>query len=422
MSIQGLQNPFERLSVLPTTVNWRGTWVVSETYFKNDVTVSPNNGSSYILTGATSVNIGDDEPSTSALWSQFSNTSTGIESVNGIAPGITVDNTNPLQPIISNTGVLTITGGAAVFVDNTDPQNPIVNSSAIAALAPGNGIAIGGTPQVPTITNTGLLRIEPGLGIGVDTNTGNVTISNTGLISAVQGTGISVNNTDPQNPVISNAGVVALIAASGLSSSGGINPTISNTGVLRVAALDNTITVNNTDPQNPILSSEAPLLTLCSLSVDRSASFPPVLAGASGGLGFAGTPLSIFNQYVANGAPNPQGIFMVDLSPISLLFLKTAVTIQVTSTPYSVVYSDIATPGGPYTYTSLTFPSNYFLSLGQSYPIQSLLGQSYFNVADARATGMRVVTGIRIQNNTNATMVLATSGAIYAMYFPNGLE
>jgi len=420
MSVQGLQNPFERLSVLPTTVNWRGAWLISETYFKNDVAVSPNNGGSYILTGTTSVNGGDD-PSTSPLWTQFSNTSTGVETVTGLAPGIAVDNTNPLQPVVSNTGVLTVTGGAAVFVDNTDPSNPVVNSSAIASLAPGNGIQIGGTVQVPIVTNTGVLRVLAGGGISVSNPTGDVTISNTGLISLVQGSGINIVQTDPSNPIISNGGVISLTASSGLASTGGVNPQISNTGVLRVQALDNSVIVNNTDPQNPVISSEAPLITLFDPSRDRSA-FGAINPGAIGTLPVFTPPSSIFADYVANGAPTAEGVFMIDLSPLSCLFAFTQTSPQVVGNAFTITYRDSTTVGGPYTYTSATFPSNYFLTQGQGYPLQAFLGQSYFNVADARATGMRTVTLIVITNNTNAPLVISASGALYAVYYPNGVE
>jgi hypothetical protein len=111
---------------------------------------------------------------------------------------------------------------------------------------------------------------------------------------------------------------------------------------------------------------------------------------------------------------------MIDLTSISLLFIKP--NSQVTATPFSIVYRDLVTAGGPYTYTSATFPSNYFLSLGQQYPLQASLGQSYFNVAEARAIGMRQVTSIQIQNNTNAVLVMGSSGAMYAVYYPNGIE
>jgi hypothetical protein len=35
---------------------------------------------------------------------------------------------------------------------------------------------------------------------------------------------------------------------------------------------------------------------------------------------------------------------------------------------------------------------------------------------------MRVVSVIEIQNNTNATLVVASSGGIFAVYYPNGIE
>jgi len=418
MSIQGLQNPFERLSVLPTTVSWRGTWIDTETYFKNDVVVSPVNASSYILTGSTSVNVNGDEPSVSPLWSQFSNTSTGIESVNGVAPGIAVDNTSPLQPIISNTGVLTVGGGAAVNIDNTDPRNPIINSTAIASLAQGAGIEITGTPQIPIIAHSGVLSIIGGNGLLVSNPTGDVTIGNTGLISVIPGVGIQLIDPDPSNPTISNSGVVSLAIGSGLASTGGQNPNISNTGVLSVAALDNSVTVDNTDPQNPIISSEAPFLSVFSLST----SYPNVviLPNASGQLAINTSAGGLFAQYLLNGAPNPQGAFLIDFTSLSLNFIQG--TSQVTNAPFSLNYRDTITAGGPYTYTSATFPSNYFLSLGQTYPLQASLSQSFFSVAEARATGMRAVTQIQLTNGTNANMTVATSGGFFAVYYPNGVE
>jgi len=42
---------------------------------------------------------------------------------------ISIDNTNPLNPIISATGVLGVNSVAGISVDNTDPANPIVNAT-----------------------------------------------------------------------------------------------------------------------------------------------------------------------------------------------------------------------------------------------------------------------------------------------------
>jgi hypothetical protein len=423
MSVQGLQNPFERLSVLPTTINWRGAWVETEVYFKNDVAVSPINGSSYILTGTVSVSAGED-PSFSVVWTEFSGLSTGIQSVAGVAPGIDVDNTIPLQPVIINTGVLTVIGGGgAINVDNTDPQNPVVNSTAISNLAQGTGISIGGTITVPVINNAGVLQVLPGNGITVTAPTGNVTVTNNGVISLVAGTGIDIDTTiDPRNPTINNTGVASLVVQTpGLSSTGGLNPTIANTGVLTVAPADSSIIITGT-AQNPILQSDTPIISLLSASTNYSGLVPPIQPGTTGNVSLFGVPGNLLSTYMLNGAPNPNGVFMLDLTTISFMFNVAAGNVTVTSSPYSISFADNITAGGPYFYTSATFPANYWLSLGQNYPITAFLGQVYLDVAAARTAGLRVLTAIRVTNGTNAPMVLTSSGGMFAVYYPNGIE
>jgi hypothetical protein len=418
MSVQGLQNPLERLSVLPTTVNWRGDWDSATVYFKNDIAVSPANGGSYILTGATSVTNSTD-PSTDPLWTELSGLSTGVQAVNGLPPGIAVDNTNPLQPIISNTGVLTITGGAAVLVSGPN-ETPTISSSAITQLGEGAGISIAGPSATPIVTNTGVLQVIDGPGIAVTAPTGIVTISNLGVVQVVAGAGIGVDVTNPQVPVISNTGVVSLTVGPGLQSTGGLTPTISNIGVLSVAAADPSITVTGT-LQNPLLSTDAPTISLFSASTNYSGA-PPVNPGTTAQFSLFGVPANEFSQYVLNGAPNPSGIFMIDMTTISFMFELAGANPTVTSSPYYLSFEDTVTPGGPFFYTPTVFPAEYFLSLGQSYPITAFLGQVYFNVAAARATGMRVCSNFRITNGTNARMKITSSGGIYAVYYPNGIE
>jgi hypothetical protein len=393
-----------------------------EVYFKNDVVVSPTNGSSYILTGTISVSEGVD-PVLSVVWTEFSGLSTGVQSVNGVAPGIDVDNTNPLQPIIINTGVLNVIGGGgAIDVDNTDPQNPVINSTAISNLGQGAGISIGGTITVPVINNAGVLQVLPGNGIAVSAPTGNVTVTNNGVISLVPGTGIDIDTTvDPRNPTIYNTGVASLVVQTpGLSSTGGLNPTIANTGVLTVAPADSSIIITGT-AQNPILQSDTPIISLLSASTNYSGQ-PAIQPGTTGTIPLFGVPGNLFATYVSTGAPNPNGVFMLDMTTISFMFNSVGGNTTVVSSPYSISFADTITAGGPYFYTSATFPANYWLSLGQTYPITAFLGQVYFNVAAARATGMRIVSSIRITNGTNAPMVLTSSGGMFAVYYPNGIE
>jgi hypothetical protein len=330
-----------------------------------------------------------------------------------------VDNTNPLQPIISNTGVLTITGGAAVLVSGPI-ENPTISSSAITQLGEGAGISITGPSATPIVTNTGVLQVIDGAGINVTAPTGIVTISNLGVVQVVAGAGIGVDLTNPQVPVISNTGVVSLKAGPGLLSTGGPNPEISNLGVLTVQAADTSITVTGTG-QNVLLSTDAPTISLFSASTNYSGA-PDVNPGVTVGFNLFGVPGNEFSDYVLNGAPNPNGIFMVDMTTISFMFEATPQNPTVTASPYSLSFSDTVTPGGPYFYTPTVFPPEYFLSLGRTYPITAFLGQVYFNVAAARATGMRVCNIFRVTNGTNAKMKITSSGGIFAVYYPNGIE
>jgi hypothetical protein len=74
----------------------------------------------------------------------------GIDSIVA-GTGIAVDNTDPDNPVISNTGVLSVSSGAGISVDVTDPQNPIVINTGVLSVTAGSNITIGGTAQNPTI-------------------------------------------------------------------------------------------------------------------------------------------------------------------------------------------------------------------------------------------------------------------------------
>lgn len=193
MSFAPLDNPLERLAILPNAMNWRGTWDATEQYFKNDVVVSPTNSASYILAGQTAL-LGGADPQFNVDWIELSLPTTGVASVNA-GVGITLD---PLgtatNPIIDNDGVITLTAGAGMFVDNTDPHNPIVENIGVHSVGAGTGIALDplSTPQIPIINNDGV-----------------ITLSGT--------SGVNVDNSDPHNPIVSNTGVITVSAGSGIS-------------------------------------------------------------------------------------------------------------------------------------------------------------------------------------------------------------
>jgi hypothetical protein len=424
MSVQGLQNPYERLQVLPTTMNWRGAWLVTQTYFKNDVVISPINGASYILANQTAVQGGPD-PSADPEFVELSPLSTGVIGLTaGTAIGI--DNTNPTNPVISNDGVRTLDGdGVTIVVDNTDPNNPVISSNSITILQQGQGISINNNnPQIPVIGNTGVRQIlAADASITVSNPTGIVTLSANGLLGVTQGLGISVTGT-AQNPEIANAGVISLAVGAGLSSTGGVNPTIANTGVLTVAAADSSIITSGT-AQNVILRTAAPVLVRAFTGFGSlGTGFTPANPNTSFGLA-TNVPASpnIFRDYLFNGAPDPAGIFMIDMTQLMFQFVGFSGSTQVIQNEYSVSFVEIV-PGGPNKfYTSATILNNNYLTVGQAYPVVAAAGMLYFNVADARTAGLTRLDNISFLNQTNGTMVVLSSPTIYsATYYPLGLQ
>ena len=423
MSVQGLQNPYERLQVLPTTMNWRGAWLVTQTYFKNDVVISPINGASYILANQTAVQGGPD-PSADPEFVELSPLSTGVIGLTaGTAIGI--DNTNPTNPVISNDGVRTLDGdGVTIVVDNTDPNNPVISSNSITILQQGQGISINNNnPQIPVIGNTGVRQIlAADASITVSNPTGIVTLSANGLLGVTQGLGIAVTGT-AQNPVIANAGVVSLGVGAGLSSTGGANPTIANTGVLSVAAADTSIVVSGT-AQNVLVRTSAPVLVRAFVGFGSAGTgFQPANPNTA-----SGTPTvvpaspNIFRDYLANGAPDPTGIFMIDMTQLILQFTSFGAA-QVIQNLITVTFIQSVSGGPPRLYTSATILNNTYLTVGAAYPVVSSLGMLYFNVADARTAGLTALTSISFLNQTNGTMLVVSSPTVYnATYYPLGLQ
>ena len=429
MSIQGLQTPFERLAALPTTMNWRGTWDPTESYFQNDVVVSPINVASYILPTITSI-IGGSDPSTSADWAELSPLSTGVLSVTGgVDPGIRVDNTDPQQPVIFNTGVITVTAGDGINVNDIDPQNLIITSTAINGVQAGSGIQVLGSPQLPLITNLGVLQLTPGNGIGLTASTGTIGITNTGLITALSGEGIDVG-TNPHNLVLTNKGVVSLtVSGNGLTKGGDAqNPTLTNTGVLGITPADPSIVITGT-PQNPVLSCSAPQYAyICGVSANTSTVLTtPFIPNT---LGYIVTTLgrtpSIFKTYLATGPPTPTSIFLLDMTAWSFFFTGYAGAPVVVGNEYSFAFNDTTTAGGPYTYSSATVLNNLYITAGQPYSVggfSASLGFLYFDVTAARAAGLRTLDSISILNSTNASMISqAYSTTINGWFYPLGLE
>jgi hypothetical protein len=413
MSVSGLQTPFQRLAALPQTMNWRGVWSITENYLLNDVVEDTTNNSTYILTGIISI-VGGQNPALSPVWSELSGTAVGIAAVLPGA-GIVVDNTIPTQPQINNIGVLQIQGGVGVVVDNTDPQNPIIDSTAVQQLAPGPGISIVSTnPLVPIIGNTGVRQIivNPGTGL-LSTGGSTPTLVNTGVLSVAAGVGIQT--TDLGGAVeITNTGVATLTQGPGISITGpSISPTISNGGVITIASGDSTITIDNTDPQNPIITGNTNSISqvYSATTFNASLSVPPLSGGT-----FTFTPSSgIFANYFLNGPPEPTGIFMVDLTSISF-------TLSGTGTIGSTNSIEIGVGQGTTVYVATIYLNNFYIPTGTPFPVSGNLGQIYIDITAARTAGVTAPNYWRIINNTNGTLNLSSFGSAFAQYFPVGIQ
>jgi hypothetical protein len=87
-----------------------------------------------------------------------------------------------------------LTGGNGIRVNNTDPQNPIISTSGLLSLnsltgavnlTAGDGISVDGLK----IKNTGILSLTAGDGISVDGNK----ITNSGILELTAGDGISID-------------------------------------------------------------------------------------------------------------------------------------------------------------------------------------------------------------------------------------
>jgi hypothetical protein len=204
-----------------------------------------------------------------------SNGDTSVFRVDNVGSvGVKVDPATPLTTDFTVNGTANITG-------NLTAQSitaPTINGgSVISNITAGTGIVKSGTSTNPTISNSGLLGLSPsnaGSGITIGGTATNPTISNSGLLgltSSNAGSGIAISGT-ATNPTISFSGST---------------PSSSPTRVSRVI-----LSGNNTFPIN---------------------------GGAVGTQGIALSLGDLYEDFQAGTSPDPNGVWILDLSPISVL-------------------------------------------------------------------------------------------------------
>jgi hypothetical protein len=219
---------------------------------------------------------------------------------------------------------------------------------------------------------------------------------------------------------VTNTGVATLTEGDGILITGPPQtPTVTNNGVLTVASGDGTITIDDTDPQNPIVIGNTNTLTIVyqSTSATGSGTINPLSFGT---FAFSQAVGTIFENYLANGAPEATGVFMIDLASITFSLIGNG-TVGAQN-EIVIDFLDTVTPGGPYTYTSAIYLNQFIVPTGTAFPVALNLGQVYFNVDDARTVGVRKLTAWRITNGTNGALHNSSYGSAYAQYFPLGLQ
>jgi len=353
-------------------MSWLGTWVAGTLYFKFNVVVSPADNALYILIGATTVDDSID-PSTSALWEEVVPTTT--------------------------TGVTSVSGSAYINVDNTDPQNPVVSNTGVLTLIAQNGLQARGTEKNRIIVNTGVSQIGEGLGIKVAGNT----ISNTGLQGLAASTGILIPTGLGFEPTVINNGVVSLVAGFGMTVSdlptarAGSAPFVSLNGPITTRFLNDTDQISDT-----------------AIPFDN-VGLIPVPNGSN--------PNSILFKYINGTPPDATGGFLFDFNgwcftvgPTgSFGFPQTGHTAQFSffdsttqktySSPLDVVRSTISTATPFY----INIPPIFV-------PISALKAEGL-----TRITDIVVYNGYPPNGIYNYTIVLQSSAGTFATYYPTNI-
>ena len=166
--------------------------------------------------------------------------------------------------------VTSVNAGTGIAVDNTDPDNPIISNTGVLSNIGGTGISISGSTGNSTITNTAPDQTVVLTGAGGTTISGtypSFTITSAdgkGVEAVVAGTAISVDSSDAANPIVTNTAPdqTVVITGSGGATVTGAYPnfnisTTDNEGVETIVA-GTAISVDSTNPASPIVNNLSP--------------------------------------------------------------------------------------------------------------------------------------------------------------------
>jgi hypothetical protein len=422
-----LDTPFERLAALPNMMSWLGEWVVDAEYYQNNVVADPITTGSYIYTGFSSAIRGGLPPSQvigPSIWTAFgSAVASGVQSLKE-GDGILIDGSDT-TPTISNTGVLTL-GVAGSLANIGTAQFPVlIYDNSIIQVQPGLGIDVDNTdPNQPQIINTGILNIFPSEGISV-TGENELELANTGVISIGLAPGTALTITNPgQNPTINNAGAVSITEGIGIAKEPGLpanEPQLNNTGVITIVPRDSSITIAGDfpGPGNKEIKMFNPIRTI--VFSGPLTMVPSTIVGInrSAVINVTQTLGTLWESIMLTGSPYSSGKFMLNFG---LKFTATLDGNPSLNRPSVNLFLQDNTQNPP---VELQIPNNVLAKGG---PIDTnntervfLFPYASINVAQVRALGFRRLTSIRVFYGAalvlSSTLRLTTSGNCWATYF-----
>lgn len=189
-----------------------------------------------------------------------STAASGAVSVTGT--GIEISTTAPSSMVITNTGVRSLIAGTGIDVDTATGDVTVSNTGVVTIngnaaissnflIAAGAGITVmnGMVGNEIIVTNNGVRSLTvSGDGLSVDQSTLDVTISNTGTTSIVAGTGITISETGMTSGTgavtVNNDGVVSLTGDAGGSVAASGTIAVSGTGI-EITTTANTMVIAN---------------------------------------------------------------------------------------------------------------------------------------------------------------------------------
>ena len=230
------------------------------------------------------------------------------------------------------------------------------------------------------------------------------------ITSELGGTDPSVNSN--WFPITSpTSGVTDLFAEDGVDNIGsGTNPILANTGIITVRPGSN-ISITGT-ASNPIVNG-VPSIQLCNLFDSPTAVITdfPVDNTRAGQITY-GTSLSpLFNEYMTNGAPDPDGGFFIDLT--SLNFKGTGNPPAAFANAFRCLAVDTAL-----NQVAVIAAQRIFISIALPIPMSITFGSVFVKIANLRNAGLRAVNALRfsITPTNPMSFYLTALGNITAVY------